>query len=424
MLSAQFFSKSFMGRSTMLILSCLIALGALTLAPDVVYAAYSTPSPTVIDPISLNCPQPPESDLCGWVAISDGVNVRVHLISYVPDSTSILGGSPHVEITNVDNVNNKITLAYYSTSPGDVTITRWDSDGPSYRLINTYNDVISTAYTYTAWPSPDYIAYGGCVTCVVDDYSLVSFSPLWNSGSGGDSGSSQNYWSVLNSISESLRNINNITGNLEMFVEQSGDDISDIEDLLSSINSVTNSLSRALVAHSNYGDIYYSISSSIDRFTSPELFSLLDELNVKLSALSGLSESVDTLNQSIVLLEDSFSQISSDIQELTSAIEKETEIWELASRDYHYDSANDSASRAWSWFSDLFSFIGSASDIERGSTDFYYQYSGSSPGDAGRLEVIDWYYIFGYIFDSGSPSLPGDNGDVPGWDHMSLRGLP
>lgn len=396
------------------------------IAPDTVFAD------TAMAPqIPLACPQPPSGDGQAWVAVSDGFDVRVFVLfsqpasfSGVLDDVVDLGQALGFRLSDIDRSGKTITIN--CSMPGSLSyyysVTRWDSDGPSYRPLSI-NRVATGQIneSFSTWVQPLYVAYGGDIGFAVEGVSTTSFVPLWNYGSSDSSGSSQNYWSALNSISESLHNINLITGNMEYFLEENLGNTSAIADTLDSLYRIQSDLSLALIAKTDSdGDIYYSISSSLDRVTSPEFFEVLDDLNSNLSSLDGLGDSVEALNQVIASMEYSFSQISQELQELTSVMEAEQQIWEDASSDYSYDTFSDDSVESWSWFFDLIGIFSDASSDERSEEDLYYGNPSSPDVLEGRLQVLDFTYFFGQLFGIHLPSRPSDYA----WNSINIGGLP
>ena len=153
----------------------LVIMGiCLCISPNVAYAVDQEPSLPPADAFApslyVACPRPSESESQGWVAVSDGTNVRVFIISYTLGATVISSGS-HVVLENIDLSAKKITFSFYGNLSGEIIVTRFDSDGPSYALVGRHNTNVSDAWTYGTWVTPRYVAFGGCVNFASTSYS-------------------------------------------------------------------------------------------------------------------------------------------------------------------------------------------------------------------------------------------------------------
>lgn len=395
----------------------LLIVGVITLsAPTEVYAAYERPNPTYIAPIPVNIPRPPESEYQGWVAVSDGFNVRVFLTSYVPGSIVIDGGF-HTTLDYIDTEDSTIELAMFGPSNPSITVVRWDSDASTFRVAyHDSNAPASWAFDFDTWIKPSYIAYGGCVSFIDDSTSIASFVPVWS-----DSRQDVDFYDrTLTLLTDSYNSISAIESDIDLIRTYTGNLDEDIvQEIIPSLSSIDSSIDSILLWIEKEGGVYenlYDMNSKLNKLA--EISSLLSQLNSNLSSLDGLGDSVDRLNQVVSQLDDSFAQISSDLQALTSVMESEKVIWQQASSDYNYDNFDDDSVSSWDWFSSLLSVFSSSSDLQRDYKDFYYR--SGTPDSLGRFVELNYASIFRDFFMRNPPSLPSEYG----WDILLAGGLP
>lgn len=374
----------------------LVIMGlCICIAPDTAYAVDQEPALPPADGFApsfyVACPRPSESDSQGWVAVSDGRQVRVFIVSYTLGATPITTGS-HVVLEDINVSDKKITISFYGNLSGELIVSRFDSDGPSYGLIGRHSTGTSEARTYNTWVTPTYVAFGGCVNFAETSGSVKSFVPIFDDNGYNQLYDVENYLYSLEYDVEAMRTLLQNIHNEYTYEGGTADDVEEIradtQDMLNNLSLIKTQLT--LLSDSVAGSItsFASGQTAQNVYLNPdinsELFSVLDELSLKLSALdslTGLSDSIDRLNQVVAQMQDSFTQISQDLQELTAAIEAETDYWEMGMSDFGFEEAYKSSRSPFDFFSSIFSgFKNRAFSFNIWSYSLPSLDPGSSPG--------------------------------------------